>query len=278
MDFNLLEALLYGFISGITEILPVSSKAHQVLMVQIFNSDANVHLLDLMVHFGALAAVYYACGKQLRRAYHDYRLSRSVRRRSRRRADIQSVLDFQFVKSAAIPMLLGFLLYPFTSGLTKPLYWMSAFFLLGGIIMHIPMYLPHGNKDSRSMSRMDALLVGTGSILSVLPGVSRMGMITSVAVGRGADPAYALRWGLYLSFPALIVMLCLDAYGLVSVGMSGIAFPEILQSFLAAAASFIGTTFAVSLMRLLSSKASYLNFSYYCWGAALFTFILFLYV
>lgn len=278
MDFTLLESLLYGFISGLTEILPVSSKAHQALLVQIFNSDANVHLLDFMVHFGILMGVLLTCGKQLRRAYHDYRLSSSVRRRSRRRADIQSVLDFQLVKNAAIPMLLGFLLYIPASNLTKPLYWVSAFFLLSGIILHIPIYLSHGNKDSRSMSRLDAVLIGLGSVLSVLPGVSRLGMITSISIGRGAAPAQALRWGLFLTIPAMVALMCCDVYCMVSSSMPGIGFPEILQAILGAAAAFIGTICAISVMKLLSSKAGYLNFSYYCWGAALFTFILCLFI
>lgn len=278
MDFNMLEALIYGFVSGITEILPVSSKAHQALMVQMFNSDANVHLLDFMVHFGTLVGLYITCGSQLRRAHRDYRLSRSVRRRSRRQADIQSLLDFQIIKTAAIPLLFGFLLYWSASKLVRPLYWVSVFFLMNGIILHIPMYLPHGNKDSRSMSRLDAVLIGFGSVLGILPGISRIGVVASISVGKGADPSHAFRWGLFLSFPALAALMCIDVYGMASVRMNGIGFPEIFQAFIGAFAALLGTVGAVSVMKLLSSKASYLNFSYYSFGAAILTFILCLYI
>lgn len=278
MDFNLLEAIIYGFVSGLTEILPVSSKAHQALMIQIFNSDANVHLLDFMVHFGVLAGLYIACGNQLRRAYRDYRMSKSVRRRSRRQADVQSLLDFQIFKTASIPLLLSFLLYWSASQLVKPMYWVSIFFLLNGVILHVPMYLPHGNKDSRSMSRLDATLIGLGSILSVLPGVSRIGMICTVSVVKGADPGQSLRWALLLSFPALAAMMCIDVYAMASIGMAGIGFPEILQSLISAFAAFVGTIGAITIMKLLAPKAAYLNFSYYSFGAAILTFILCLYI
>ena len=278
MDFSFLEAMIYGFISGLTEILPVSSRAHQALLVQLFNVDANVHLLDFLVHAGILIGLLLVCGKQLGRSYHDYQRGRLSRRRNRRSSDIQSVRDFQLFKTAVIPLILGMLLYSLGNTLIKPLYWVSAFFLLGGIFIHIPIYMPHGNKDSRSMSRLDGVLIGLGSVLSVLPGVSRIGMLLSVSVGRGADPSQALRWALTLSIPAIIALMGFDVYYMATVGVGSIGFPEIVQSLLSGATAFVGTICAVSLMKLLSAKASYLNFSYYCWGAAFFTFILCLFI
>lgn len=278
MDFSLLEALLYGFISGLTEILPVSARAHQALLVQIFNADANVHMLDFIVHAGILAALLIVCGKQLGRSYHDYQRGRLSRRRNRRSSDIQSVRDFQLFKTAVIPLVLGMLLYALGNSLVKPLYWISVFLLFGGVLLHIPIYIPHGNKDSRSMSRLDGVLIGLSGILSILPGIPRIGMLLSAGVGRGAAPAQALRWALMLSIPAIAVLMGFDVYYMATVGMDGIGFPEIVQSLLAGCAAFIGTICAVSLMKLLSAKAAYLNFSYYCWGAALFTFILCLFI
>ena len=278
MDFSLLEALLYGFVSGLTEILPVSSRAHQALLVQLFNADANVHLLDFLVHAGILFALLVVCGKQLGKSYQAYQRGRLSRRRNRRSSDVQSVRDFQLFKTAVIPLVLSMLLYGLGSTLVKPLYWVSVFFLVGGILIHIPIYMPHGNKDSRSMSRLDGVLIGLSSILSVLPGISRIGMLLSTGIGRGAAPSQALRWALMLSIPAIAVVMGFDVYYMVTVGTGSIGFPEIAQSLLAGAAAFIGTFCAVSLMKLLSAKASYLNFSYYCWGAALFTFILCLFI
>ena len=278
MDFNLLEALFYGFVSGLTEVIPVSSKAHQALLIQLFNEDANVHLLDFLVHAGILVALFIVSGKQLAKSYQDYQRGRASRRRNRRSADVLSVRDFQLFKTILIPLILGMCLYGLGSSLTKPLYWVSGFFLLGGIILHIPIYIPHGNKDSRSMSRLDGVLIGLGSILSVLPGVSRVGMLLTVSVGRGAAPEQAFRWALMLSIPALAVLMGFDVYYMATVGMGSAGFPEIIQALLGGFAAFIGTMCAVSLMKLLSSKANYLNLSYYCWGAALFTFIICLFV
>ena len=43
---------------------------------------------------------------------------------------------------------------------------------------------------------------------------------------------------------------------------------------LAAAAAFVSSTLAIRVMRSLVSGVSYGLFSYYCWGIALFAFIL----
>lgn len=278
MDFNILEALLYGFISGLTEILPISSIAHQALLVEIFNADANVNFLNFMIHAGVFLALWITCGKQLHRAYTDYQKQRTSRRRTRRQFDLQSIMDFQLIKSILIPLILSFILYAITKTFINPLYWVSIFFLVNGIIMHIPMYIAHGNKDSRGMSRLDGTLIGIGSILSAFPGISRTGTIVSFSLCRGAAPAQALRWSLFLSIPAVAVLMGYDVFAMFSLGMGGIGLPEIIQSLFSAGASFLGTIIAVSIMRILTANANYLNFAYYSYGAALFSFILWLYI
>jgi len=278
MDFNLIEVVFYGFLSGLTEILPISSLAHQAIMIEIFNADANVIFLNFMVHAGVLIGLWATTGKQFARAYRDYQKYQRIRRRTRRTHDIQSIMDFQLVKTMLVPLVLSFALFAITRTFIKPLYLISIFFLLNGIILHIPMYLAHGNKDSRCMSRLDGTLIGIGSIFSALPGVSRMSTIVSLSICRGADPAQALRWGLFIAIPSIAVLMGYDIFAMFSVGVGAIGVGEIVLSIISAGMAFVGTIIAASIMKLLSSRATYLNFAYYSYGAALFSFILWLFI
>ena len=59
MDMNFFESCLYGLFSGLAEFLPVSAEAHQVLLRQLFGVEGKLPLLNLLVHIGALLAVFF---------------------------------------------------------------------------------------------------------------------------------------------------------------------------------------------------------------------------
>ena len=61
MDMSLLKTLFYGLISGITEILPVSSHAHRLLILKIFGENREPELLGFLIDLAVLAALYLGC-------------------------------------------------------------------------------------------------------------------------------------------------------------------------------------------------------------------------
>lgn len=126
------------------------------------------------------------------------------------------------------------------------------------------------------MSRLDAALIGIGSALAVIPGISRVGVSTSVGIARGASPQNAFKWSQLISIPALAVFIVLDLVGVVTAGLGQLNFSFILQCILCGCAAYIGATAAISLMKMVVHRSGIENFSYYCWGAALFTFILYM--
>ena len=277
MDINWIEALVYGMISGLTEFLPISSHAHQMILLNLFGCTQANGVLNLFVHIGMFAALMVTSGGYIRRLYREYQLSKSTRRRRRRELNMESVFDINFVKMACVPVLISFIFYWKTIqwGDTVPV--VALFMLLNGIILLIPTYLPRGNKDSRNMSSLDGVLFGVGSALSVLPGVSRIGAGSSVAIARGADPQNAYKWSLILSVAVLPVLLCFDLYSIFAVGLEGIQFVFVLKGLMSGLLSYIGASLGIALMKVLTVRSGLSGFSYYSWGAALFAFILYLY-
>ena len=59
-------------------------------------------------------------------------------------------------------------------------------------------------------------------------------------------------------------------------GIEAISFLVIIQYLLAMAAAYFGSTFGISIMRSMVVRAGYEIFSYYCWGMALISMILYL--
>ena len=60
-----LETIIYALISGIAEFLPVSSVAHQSILLKLFGCTENMAALNFTVHLGALAALYISCQSHL---------------------------------------------------------------------------------------------------------------------------------------------------------------------------------------------------------------------
>ena len=57
---TILESVIYGFIQGISEFLPISSSGHLALLPQLMHINDPGVLFDIMMHLGtALAVIFY---------------------------------------------------------------------------------------------------------------------------------------------------------------------------------------------------------------------------
>jgi hypothetical protein len=74
----------------------------------------------------------------------------------------------------------------------------------------------------------------------------------------------------------LAALVLLDLFGVFTAGLDHIGFSFILQCIMCGCAAYIGAICGISVMKMLVRRNGIENFSYYCWGAALFTFILYM--
>jgi len=273
---SLLESIIYGLVCGFAEFMPISSQAHRAILNCLFGVETEHPLMVFFLYLGSFLALLVSSRSLLKRLQKEYKQARLSRRRSRRQPDFQALLDISLLKTACIPMLIGLLFFFKTKAWISKLPLVTLFLILNGIILHVPLYLPRGNKDSRTMSRLDSVMIGLGGALSVLPGASRIGCCASIAVARGATPQNAYKWGLLLSIPALLVLMAFELVSLVSAGVSGLGFNFFLQCIMCGCTAYIGATVAIICMKMLAENSIFGNFSYYCWGAALFAFILYM--
>ena len=57
MSMDLIQSILYGLFSGFTEFLPISSSAHQALLLRLSGQSQRDSVFDLFVHAALLLAV-----------------------------------------------------------------------------------------------------------------------------------------------------------------------------------------------------------------------------
>ena len=268
--------ILYGFISGLTDILPVSAPAHQRLFDVMIPDGTISAFARLMVHIAIFCALYYTCNNQLIRIARAVKLARIPKRRRKRPLDTKSLMELQMLKTMAIPLILGFIFYSKAITFVSTFLIMSVILLVNGLILYIPQFLPGSNKDARSMSPIDSFLMGIGGGLAVLPGMSAIGVTTSIGSIRGGEKSFNFQIAMTMNMGVILGMILMDFVGIFSIGMDVDGFMGFLQSCTAAAAAFGGSMLGIRIMKRLAQKTGFGIFAYYCWGAALFSFILYL--
>ena len=274
MELNAFEHLIYGFVSGLTEILPVSEGAHSVLLLKVLGAEKISGLSVLLIHIAVLAAIYLSSQAQLVKMSRARRLARIPKKRRKRPLDICSLMDSRFLTTMILPVIVVLLFYGRISRINFSLLAVAALLFLNGLILYIPHFLPSSNKDARSLSRVEGILMGLGGSLSVLPGMSGVGVSLSVGSICGVDRNYALNMTLIMNMVYLVGMIVYDVLVLFQTGLGLLTFQWVVTYIFAAAAAFVSTMLAIRVMRALASNIGFLLFSFYCWGIALFAFIL----
>ena len=275
MSENILSYLLYGFISGLGELLPVSPTANGYLLQTLTQFDARNPGLLLFVHLGCLIALILCYFRKIDHMRREVRIAAQPASRRKRQPDMTAVLDYRVIFASLIPLLTGAVLSGTAYRKLAALPLLSVLLVLGGVIVYIPQFLPGANKDSRLMSRKDSLILGFSGALGVIPGFSRIGTMISVGLMKGCDRSYILDIAMLASVPFLLGMILVDVVMLIMAGvvLKGIFLLSCLMAMLAA---FVGAWIAMLIMRYLSVESNFNAFAYFNWGVAVFAFLVYL--
>lgn len=278
MNNHLLLYILYGLVAGFSEYTPVSASAHQALFPMILRFDSTWPMLRFFVHAGALGALALLYWQRLNHIYQELRLVSLPHRRRKRPPDMEAVLDARLAMMALIPALIGAVCSAFASKDGANLLLMALLLIGCAAAIYVPDYVPGGNLKTRAMSPLDGLLLGLCAGCSVIPGISRVGLMLSFGLLRKCDRSYILDMALLISGAMLAEMMVVDFISILVTGFAGFSFLRFLGCLLAAAASFGGGVGAILMMRFLSVKTGFSGFAFYGWGLGLFSFILYLMV
>ena len=274
MNLDWFQSIVYGFLSGLTDILPVSAQAHKVLILKFFGIKDNVQFLDLLVHLSIFAALYFNCQTQMIRMSGARALARIPKKKRKRPLDTRSLMDLSLLKTMLIPVILCLLLSTYTESWKNNLMVTAVFLIINGFILYAPQFLPTGNRDSRTMSRVEGLLMGLGGVAAAVPGLSAVGVCTSIGSVCGVDRNYGLNMALMMNLFLTLGTIVLDIVAIAASGIGAISIGILIRYLLTAVSSFVAATLAIRIMRQLAQEKGYALFGLYCLGVAMFTFVL----
>jgi len=274
---SVLMAVFLGLVQGIAEFLPISSSGHLAILQNLFNidySDESHLLFDVLLHLGTLVSICAVYRVEIREMITDG--IEYLRLKSDSNADEPVVLKppgraLLFIIIGTLPLFIALLF----SGAIARLFFNTLFIgfaliMTGCLLFVSSKFIKQGNKTDKTMTMADALLIGLVQAIAVLPGLSRSGATISVGLARGLTGAFAVRFSLLLSIPAVVGATIVAIYRAIRDGADFSQLPVYLAGFVIAAS--VGY-FAIQFIRRLMSRGTFGNIAYYCWGVGAVTMI-----
>ena len=274
LELSWIKSCIFGLLSGLLDIFPVSTEAHRILLLKFFGLKSASDVMNLLIHLSVFAALYYSSQIHLVRMRRARELARIPKNKRKRPLDTRSMMDWSMLKTMMIPAVLGVYLRKYTSDLSSNLMLIALFLFINGLILYLPQFFPTSNRDSRTLSRIEGILMGLGGMASAVPGISAIGATTSIASVCGVERTYGLNMALMMNMAITAGLIVFDLLGIVNNGFGVFSFLILIRYILSAAAAFGGTLLGINIMRKLAAEQGYSVFGVYCWGLALFTFIL----
>ncbi len=246
-----IQAIILGFIQGVTEWLPISSTGHLRITELLLGLRLPL-LFDVTLHVGTLAIVLLFFRK-----------------------DIKLVLaalatgDFKSENGKLIPLILvgtvptaliGFVFSNAIEAYFSSFLPIAGAFIICGVVLY---FSKTGTERQENITYIAALAIGTAQGLALIPGLSRSGLTIATALMLGVRREKAFKFSFLLSVPAVIGALGLTLYEQHEMlTLVGVGWTEILAGI---AVSLVVSYFALKLLwKALAGKKFYL-FAFYCW-------------
>ncbi|MFS0559347.1 undecaprenyl-diphosphatase UppP [Terribacillus sp. 179-K 1B1 HS] len=266
MDFWIMlgKYIVLGIIQGISEPIPISSSGHLIIAQHLLGLGVEDLSFEVVVNTASLIAVILVYKSEITRlAVSSYQYL--WKREDSQKDDFKLVL---YLIIGTIPAaVLGFLLNDFIGENLKSTFTVGVALLLTAISLFFIRNI-QGTKNMHKMSWKEALLIGLGQAIALIPGISRSGatVVTAMLTGLNRDTALMFSFLLYIP---------------VSLGASILEIPDLFhqnftsENLIAYAAAFLAslvcTYFALKWFIDIMKKGKLIYFSIYCLFLAIIT-------
>ena len=197
---EIINAILLGFVEGITEFLPISSSAHMILLRDALSFHGGNELaFDAVLQLAAaLAALVYFSKEiwQLTLTFFNVVLGKA--------ADTKNKILMYAIILGTIPAVVGgLLLEKFMETVFRdPLYVACALVAGSGLFAYAE--YKFAMREREPLSVVNGTKIGLFQVLALVPGVSRSGATISGGLLLGLTRMEATRYSFLLSIPILL--------------------------------------------------------------------------
>ncbi|MCB1175428.1 MAG: undecaprenyl-diphosphatase UppP [Leptospiraceae bacterium] len=229
IEIKIWQAIVLGIVQGLTEFVPVSSTAH-LKIISVISTALGQHFPDpgaaysAVIQLGTLLSLLIFFREDL----WNFGRAAIIGLFSGRPFASQEARLSWFLVLGTIPVsVAGLLLSDFIKGPFRSLYVIAFSLILLALVLWLADHLASKTRDINQMTWMDALLIGVGQSVALIPGSSRSGTTLTAGLFMGFSRYAAMRFSFLLAIPAIalsgVYELIKDYHELESAGLVGLA-------------------------------------------------------
>lgn len=258
---------MLGIVQGFTELFPVSSSAHLVILQSFFPDFHQPGVVfDVILHLGTLTAVILYFRNDIINILKSLLSHQDKTGGNRDGPVIPRKLALLLVMGTIPIAVAGFLFREHIHSIFESARAAAFFLLVTGCLLFFSDKVKATPRDLKDMTILDAILIGIAQSIALLPGISRSGSTITAGIFLKINRTSAARFSFLLSIPAVCGAVVLEAGHLKYVSPSD--FGLYVVGFVCAAISGV---LSLKLFFLVIRRARLKYFSYYCWFVGILT-------
>ena len=187
MISDYLQAFFLAFVQGVSEFIPVSSSAHLVIFSDFLNFNSQSLMFDVGLHLGSLIAIIFFFRNDLLKIKNNKKILKLI--------IIGSlpliIFGYYFISFGIINILRNI----------EVIGWSTLVF---GLLLYYADSFKVARNLDKDLNTKNILIIGMMQVLSLMPGVSRSGIIITVGRLLNFNREDSVKISFFLSIPALL--------------------------------------------------------------------------
>ena len=243
------EAIVLGFVQGITEFLPISSTAHLRIVPALVGWDDPGAAFTAVTQLGTMLAVLLFFRTDIQRILVAW--FRGLRDREAR-GTLDSRIGWYIVLGTIPIGIFGLLFKNRIETGARNLTLIGCTLVVLGLVLLLAERVGKRERGLTTLSRRDGIVIGLAQACALIPGVSRSGATITAGLFLGLEREAAARYSFLLSVPAVVLSGLLE---LRKIGEGG--GPGVFGTALATVIAFVvGYASIAFLLRFLTSNST----------------------
>jgi undecaprenyl-diphosphatase len=276
---NTIQAVILGALQGLTELFPISSLGHSVILPTVlgWNIDQSNNMFVLFLVATHLATALVLLGF----FFKDWVLMakgffRSLRNRRIAAGDTYAKLSWLIIAATIPAGILGLLLQKKLQALFASPFTASIFLIFNGFLLYAAEYLKRRNDKKvmemaalpvdeaiSSISLWQSIKIGLAQCLALIPGFSRTGASLSGGLAAGLTHEEAARFSFLLATPIILAAAIFKLPALLHASADTLV-PIVFGAVTAAIAAYFATKFLTRYFAKQGERHSLIPFAKYC--------------
>ncbi|HWD57665.1 MAG TPA: undecaprenyl-diphosphate phosphatase [Stellaceae bacterium] len=279
---NALHAFALAILQGVTELFPISSLGHAVIVPSLLDWPVDQHSPEFLpfvvvLHVGTATALLLYFWRDW------WGIAFGILRRGPGAADAWRALGLIVV--ATLPaVVIGFLFEKLVRGLFASPLLAALFLVLNGFLLLVGDWLriqaetrPARARPPSALSWGGALAIGFWQCLAFVPGISRSGAAMVGGLVSGLQHAEAAHFSFLIATPIILGAAVLEVPKLMALPGHGISGLALISGVVAGVTAYLSIVFLMRYFRRHDFDDALVPFAIYCWAAGAFSALVFIF-